>query len=154
MAHKKGAKVDPAAEVHKEPEIVTGTSEFSLSDGSTYNGDWKEVNGAKVRDGQGIYTLGPEKYVGQWAADKMSGVGEYTFASGSIFKGQFKDNMMNGEGEYVFSDGAVYSGDWFMNKMHGNGKYVDKDKVEYSGKFVNGMFDSGKSYISVRNSNK
>lgn len=152
MASKKGKVEAPKeVEVPKEPEIVTGNGHFNLPDGTEYEGDWKESHGKKVREGHGTYVCGPEKYVGNWVNDRMHGKGEYHFSSGAIYNGDFQDGMMSGEGDYTFPDGATYKGQWTANKMHGQGTYVDKERVEYSGRFVNGLFDSGKSYISVRN---
>ncbi len=149
----KASEPPPVVEAVPEPPIIPqGTGEFLLPDGSSYCGDWKEFDGLKVRDGFGTMKFGPESYRGQWVSDKMNGEGEYTFASGGKYKGHFKNNILEGEGEYVFPDGAIYSGSWLNNKMHGKGVYTDKDKIEFKGLFVNGMFDSGKSYVSVRNS--
>jgi hypothetical protein len=155
MASKKGGKaVEPPPEpVKVEPEIITGTGEFHLADGSKYNGEYKQVDGKKTRDGQGTFTFGPEVYTGQWVNDKMHGKGEYRYASGAIYNGDFFENMMHGQGEYFFPDGAVYKGDWLRNKMHGQGKYEDKEQVVYEGNYVNGMFDAGKSFISLRSVN-
>lgn len=155
MSKGKGKAPEPvpvAEPAPVEPEIIQGSGEFVLPDGSTYVGEWKEQSGTKVREGFGTVTLGPEIYKGHWIADKMNGQGEYKFASGGIYKGNFKDNQFDREGEYIFPDGAIYSGHWHNNKMHGTGIYTDKDKIEFKGTFVNGMFDSGKSYVSVRNS--
>lgn len=151
MASKKGKVEAPVVEAPKEPEIVTGHGEFSFPDGSFYEGDWKETQGVKVREGHGTYICGPEKYVGSWVNDRIQGKGEYHYSSGAVYTGDFQDGMMHGEGEYIFPDGASYKGQWMANKMHGQGTYLDKEKVEYGGRFVNGLFDSGKSYISVRN---
>jgi hypothetical protein len=146
------AEIPPPEPVHVEPVAPpSGSGEFSLPDGSRYVGDWKELAGVKVRDGQGTMTSGPEVYKGSWVEDKMDGVGEYSFASGAIYKGDFKKNVFHGKGEYTFQDGAIYTGHWQDNKMHGEGTYTDKDKIEFKGTFFNGFFDSGKSYVSVRN---
>lgn len=151
MASKKGKVEAPVVEAPKEPEIVTGHGKFSLPDGSEYDGEWKETHGQKVRDGQGTFICGPEKYVGTWVSDRIQGKGEYSFSSGATYSGDFQDGMMHGDGVYTFPDGATYTGQWVANKMHGQGTYVAKDGPEYSGRFVNGLYDSGKSYISVRN---
>lgn len=152
MASKKGGKVEaPVVEAPKEPEIITGKGHFDLPDGSQYDGDWKEVSGRKCREGHGKFTCGPETYIGDWLADRMEGKGEYSYASGAIYRGDFKDNLMHGEGEYTFPDGAAYKGSWSTNKMHGVGTYLDKEGNVFSGKFINGLYDSGKSFISVRN---
>lgn len=140
----------PAEAVKIEPQIVRGSGEFRFPDDSEYNGEWKEIDGIKVRDGTGVFIHGPEKYTGQWVDDKMHGQGEYLFASGAKYKGNFVANIFNGEGEYHFPDGAIYSGSWNNNKMHGFGNYKDKEGIEFKGQFVNGMYDSGKTYISVR----
>ncbi len=139
-----------------EPEPVkievpeTGSGDFLLPDNSKYSGEWKVVNGLKQRCGTGTWISGPEKYVGQWDNDSMNGQGEYTFSSNSVYNGNFSNNLFHGEGVYSFADGASYNGSWFANKMHGKGLYTDADKVEFSGDFVNGLYNSGRSYISLR----
>jgi hypothetical protein len=34
--------------------------------------------------------------------------------------------------------------------MHGEGEYRDADGVSWKGNFFNGMYDSGRSYLSLR----
>jgi hypothetical protein len=87
-AAKKDAKKG-AEPVEVVPEVVVPKIEvgcFTFSDGSSYDGEFenREVNGAKlqVRQGKGTYSNGPEKYIGNWESDVMSGEGTYTFASG------------------------------------------------------------------------
>eukprot|EP01038_Epipyxis_sp_PR26KG_P012585 gene12585-16876_t len=153
---KKPAAAAPVVEA-KEPEpiavsdIVTASGKFTLPDGSQYEGSCKEVNGIRVREGQGTFSSGPEKYVGTWENDDMHGEGEYTFSSNAVYKGNFVKNTFQGEGTYIFPDGAKYIGSWNQNKMHGNGTYTDKDLVEFKGEFFNGLYNSGRSYISLRN---
>ena len=147
----------PVAEI-KEPEHVVetelnGNGEFNLPDGSFYSGDFKEVNHIKFRHGYGILTSGPEKYSGNWEKDLMHGYGEYYFGSGASYKGNFKNNLFDGEGTYSFADGSSYVGSWQQNKMHGNGVYIDSEKIKFEGNFFNGLYDSGRSYISLRSTN-
>lgn len=124
---------------------------FSFPDGSSYTGEYTtSENGVKVRNGKGSYVNISEKYVGCWVNDKMSGEGMYQFASGAVYQGKFQDGLFSGYGKYSWPDGAVYAGDWLLNKMHGSGTYVDANKVESKGTWYNGMFDSGRSYVSVR----
>jgi hypothetical protein len=151
MSKNKGKQADPVPEpVKSEPEFTTGNGEFIFPDNSKYNGDWKESNGKRVREGQGSFTCGKEQYIGSWVDDKMNGTGEYTFSSGAVYKGNFVNNAFSGEGEYVFHDGARYGGSWLNNKMHGFGTYVDRDNNVFKGQYINGMYDSGNTYISVR----
>lgn len=153
MSKKGGKAPEPVPEPVATEAVAppSGHGTFVLPDGSQYDGEWKELHGVKVRDGSGTFISGPEKYSGQWVADKMHGTGEYHFASGAVYKGGFKQGLLDGEGEYIFPDGAIYNGSWQDNKMHGHGTYVDKDKIEFKGNFFNGMYDSGKTYVSVRN---
>ena len=88
MSKPKG-KVDITTPIEtvKEPEIIKGSGQFLLLDNSQYDGEWKEIDGIKVRDGTGILISGPEKYSGQWENDSMNGIGEYTFSSGAVYTG-------------------------------------------------------------------
>ncbi len=91
-----------------EQKIETGRGEFVFSNGARYVGDWKSIDGVKVREGQGNYWNGPEEYSGRWASDAMSGEGRMVFSSGAIYEGHFENNMFEGHGVYTFSDGASY----------------------------------------------
>eukprot|EP01031_Cornospumella_fuschlensis_P046028 gene46028-56338_t len=79
-------KVEPEVE---EIPIVKGSGSFLLSDNSTYEGEYLESDGKKVRRGQGKMSFGPEQYVGTWENDKMNGEGDYCFSSGARYKGGF-----------------------------------------------------------------
>lgn len=156
-------------EVIPEPvkiEDVVGRSKFLFPDGSSYDGDWKQVNNVKQKSGEGIYINGKESYVGSWAGDTMHGHGVYKFASGACYTGSFVQNNFDGPGEYIFHDGAKYryvflcscvhfkvlyhSGQWKCGKMHGDGEYIDECNVSWKGNFFNGMYDTGRSYLSIR----
>jgi hypothetical protein len=50
------------------------------------DGSWKLKDGFRIREGQGIYVEGPEKYEGQWVDDMMEGAGKYYFASGATYE--------------------------------------------------------------------
>ena len=153
----KGKKEEAVAEVIAviEPEFTNGSGTFIFPDNSKYEGDYQTncSDGSKRRHGNGVITwnYGPvERYNGQWSEDKMTGTGTYQFASGAEYKGSMKDNLFNGEGSYLFTDGARYTGGWMQNKMHGSGTYVDPTGVTWSGTFFNGLFDAGKTHISLR----
>lgn len=153
MSKAKGKNVPEVVEtepIKVEPEILFGKGKFSLIDNSNYEGDFKEINGIKYKDGKGIFTIGPESYNGNWSMDVMSGYGEYRFASGAIYKGNFENNQFQGEGTYIFPDGATYSGSWSNNRMNGKGTYTTPDLSVFEGEFFNGMYNSGRSYISLR----
>jgi hypothetical protein len=140
MSKAKG-KAAVVEEVPAEP--TNGNGEFSMPDKSTYNGDWSELAGVKTRNGRGIYTIGRDRYEGEWVNDAMEGAGEFTFGSGAVYRGFFKNNLFHGEGEYIFPNGSKYSGGWHNNKMHGNGTYTDASGLATTGDFVNGVYCSG-----------
>lgn len=127
---------------------------FTFPDGSSYTGEFAVMDGtdgpSKVRNGRGTYSSLSEKYTGQWVNDRMSGEGVYTFASGAVYSGGFQDGFFHGFGTYTWADGAKYVGNWLQSKMHGEGMYTDANKVENKGTFYNGMYDSGRSYVSLR----
>lgn len=138
-----------------EPEFTDGKGSFIFTDNSKYEGDYQlnVSDGSKKRQGNGTLTWndGPtESYTGQWNEDRMNGSGTYIFASGASYQGSLKDNAFDGQGVYSFTDGAHYSGNWQQNKMHGAGEYVDPSGVVWKGKFFNGLYDSGKTHISLR----
>ena len=157
MSKGKGKNAQPEPEpepVKIEPEIKLGSGKFSLIDNSSYEGQYKEINGIKFKDGKGIFKVGPEIYDGNWVMDIMSGYGEYYFSSGAVYKGNFDNNQLHGEGSYQFSDGASYTGSWSNNKMHGKGTYISPDLSVFEGEFFNGMYNTGRTYISLRGAKK
>jgi hypothetical protein len=144
------SKTSKSSKKSKGTQDAPETGAFNFPDGSTYIGEFKELNGVKLRHGKGTYTSAQESYVGRWETDKQEGEGVYKFNSGAVYKGNFSQGAFHGQGKYTFADGASYEGEWSMNKMHGQGVYVDSQKVEWAGQFFNGLYDSGKSFVSVR----
>ena len=109
MSKKKQPEPEPEPEPEEEEQVVeTGTGEFVFSNGAKYVGAWKIVGGVKLRDGEGVYSYGPEEYSGQWVDDCMQGQGRHTFSSGAVYEGEFHQNMFEGTGTYRFADGAAY----------------------------------------------
>lgn len=141
-----------AAEVAPEPvapEVPTfGFGKFEYRDQSTYYGNWKMVDGHKMKHGHGKATYaglqghGQEAYHGDWQDDKMYGYGKYVFTSGACYAGQWVKGKMNGKGKMINADGTSYEGDWSENKTHGEGVYIDIDHVKWEGIFINGSYES------------
>ncbi|KAE8897230.1 hypothetical protein PF005_g9434 [Phytophthora fragariae] len=134
----------------EEDDEAARTGTFSFSDGSKYKGDYCLVSGKVVRQGHGSFWTGPEKYEGEWLHDQMHGHGVYNFATGAIYDGEFQGNAFHGVGGYRWADGAHYEGGWHFNKMHGEGLYVDKDGVQWRGRFLNGKYDNGRIFHTLR----
>ncbi|EEY61791.1 uncharacterized protein PITG_13733 [Phytophthora infestans T30-4] len=142
-------RVEEEQAVDENDETVkTGT--FSFSDGSKYKGEYCVSGGKVARKGHGNFWTGAERYDGEWLHDQMHGRGVYSFATGAIYDGEFQNNQFHGVGSYRWGDGAHYEGGWYFNRMHGEGLYVDKDGVEWRGRFVNGKYDNGRIFHTLR----
>ncbi|RLN38120.1 hypothetical protein BBJ28_00009961 [Nothophytophthora sp. Chile5] len=164
----------------EEDEGQVKTGSFSFSDGAKYSkfapiaftfqlplplhsrdlhiravtfsieGEFCSVGGRVVRQGHGAFVTGAESYEGGWDQDQMHGHGVYSFATGAKYDGDFQQSRFHGAGSYRWPDGAHYEGDWHCNRMHGSGNYVDKDGVEWRGRFVNGKYDNGRIFHTLR----
>lgn len=125
-----------------------GYGKFAFQNQIIYEGQYKIINGERVRDGKGTL-LHPindkslnsgESYVGEWKDDKMNGFGLYVYTNGDVYEGQFLNGLQNGHGKYSFTDGSRYEGDWKEHKMHGTGAYWDNNGVKWEGEFRDGSF--------------
>ena len=133
------AQATPEVEEVQENKPEFGTGKFEYINQTIYMGDWKLLNGKKVKHGQGKITFpgaanqsfGAEEYDGAWVDDKMHGQGKYIFTSGAEYEGTWVDGQMHGHGKMVYPDGTLYEGNWEKNLMHGEGLYIDADKVTW-----------------------
>ena len=72
-----------------------GNGRQTYSDGSSYEGDFKEGE----FEGYGVFAWGSgDSYEGMWAGGKPEGLGVMKFASGSVYRGRFRDGAMDGKG--------------------------------------------------------
>lgn len=144
------APVVEAAPEEKIPEVPQfGFGKFEYKDQTCYTGNWKMLEGVKVKHGHGKITFpgvaggkGHEEYDGDWEDDKMHGTGRYQFTSGAVYQGGWKHGQMHGHGKIVNADGTSYDGQWCENRMHGEGCFVDSDQVVWDGIFINGSYES------------
>mmetsp|Transcript_14778 Transcript_14778/g.19165 ORF Transcript_14778/g.19165 Transcript_14778/m.19165 type:complete len:111 (-) Transcript_14778:360-692(-) len=107
--------------MEEKNDISSGS--FVFVDGSTYDGEYNEVDDVRLRHGQGTFADGPDVYSGNWENDVMSGEGKYMFASGAWYNGEFVNGKMEGHGKYKWPDGSSYTGGWRENKMHGEVRF-------------------------------
>ncbi|CAD8122781.1 unnamed protein product [Paramecium sonneborni] len=128
-----------------------GTGRFEYQDGTVYEGQWKLIEGKKVKHGKGRIVIASslstdndlkEEYNGEFENDQMCGEGVYIYKSGAIYRGQFRDNRHNGIGFYQFPEGCTYEGEWVNHKMHGEGVFIDKEGNRWEGEFVEGIYQS------------
>ncbi|KAI8897629.1 hypothetical protein BC833DRAFT_592995 [Globomyces pollinis-pini] len=117
------------------------TGSFIFPSGSKYDGEYKEVEGLLIRNGQGVHycNLTQSTYTGQWENDKMNGKGRIDFASGAHYEGLWKDNQYQGQGVYGWSDGSTLSGEWNEQCVNGSSLYQDADKQIWTGDITKGM---------------
>jgi hypothetical protein len=76
------------------------------------------------RHGQGVYTQGRRRYVGDWADDRREGHGFETYASGDEYEGAFVGDHRQGLGEYRYVGGSHYRGSWQSGNRTGFGQYT------------------------------
>lgn len=87
------------------------------------------VNG--LADGYGVlqwYLHGKptDRYVGEYQAGRIHGVGQYVWRDGVVHTGSWKDDRVDGFAEIVFTglwQGDVYVGAMQDGKRHGRGTY-------------------------------
>ena len=117
-----------ASEVH-------GQGKVSYSDGTVYEGDFK--NG--LLNGQGKMTrTNGTVYEGNFKNWKPHGQGKMTRPDDSVYEGNFENGMPHGQGKIRQRDEYVYEGNFENGKPHGQGKITFPDDV-YEGIFKNGL---------------
>lgn len=129
---------------------MTGYDRFEYSNGIVYVGNWKLINGVKVKEGHGKLTHAfantkiplTEEYEGEWSNDMMNGYGVYKYASGATYSGNWKNNRHYGHGVYEMANGCKYEGEWEDHRFHGPGAFTDLDGVIWKGEFVQGTYES------------
>lgn len=83
----------------------------------------------------GTFTVGGNKYVGEWKDRKFNGQGILTFANGNRYVGEFKDGKANGQGASTFANGNKYAGEWKDDKFNGQGTFTFADGNNYVGEW-------------------
>jgi hypothetical protein len=119
-------------------DCVNGSGAYKLSDGSVYNGQWKDGK----FNGKGTYKW-PDGliYNGEFKDGKFNGKGTYKWPDGSVYTGQYKNNKRDGQGTFKDSDKTVYKGQWKDGEKNGQGTYKNKNGVKFSGIWVNGALN-------------
>ena len=88
------------------------------------------------------------KYVGEWANDKRSGKGTYTFACGDTYEGEWLNGMYHGHGKYSSNESDEYEGQWKEDKMSGHGKYRYRELGDvYEGDWEGGFREGFGKYL-------
>lgn len=95
-----------------------------------------------LRDGMGTFSLHDgSTYKGNWKQDKFDGYGIRTFPSGYVYAGNYQDGQSHGFGKATFPPPScdTYQGHWYKGLMHGLGTYTHvKQGDVYEGLYVNG----------------
>jgi len=101
-------------------------------------------NGSLVRHGEGVLTCqNGIIYTGNWADDKLNGLGSYQHPSGMKYEGEFVDGKFEGPGKYTWPDGFNYEGEFKASKLFGKGYLKDPAGQmwtgDFEGDFANGL---------------
>jgi hypothetical protein len=80
--------------------------------------------------------------------------GRITYKNGDIYEGDLKNNERSGVGKYTFTSGSAshYSGEWLNSNMHGKGQLFFKDKSHYNGTWHFGKMAEGE--LNLHNGDK
>ena len=143
--------------------FYSGRGRKRLTDGSTYQGDFKNGN----FDGRGVLCgIDGSKYDGEWKSGQRHGSGKHTTKDGEVKDGRWTDDtFVVGTVKLVMADGSteyeggwkngkkeghgteksplgLYVGEWSNDLPHGNGRctYGGDDNDCYEGEFVKGEF--------------
>ena len=139
---------------------VVETVRHTLSDGSTYEGQW--VDGVPHGCGTATGTVQPYTYTGEWdngwrvhgqethadwtyegqyLVDEFHGQGVHE-AREAQYKGIFDEGNFR-HGTVTYPDGTVYTGQWANYKMNGRGTRSHADGHTYSGEWREGYLTYG-----------
>ena len=122
-----------------------------------------QCTSGNCRDGSGIYIYpSGAKYVGQFQAGKISGIGTCYYTDGSKYQGEWEDGFPEGKGIKTLPDGRLISGNWKRGELvqekeeiakgnnngqtgcvsgdcrNGKGIYIYPSGAVYIGEFKNG----------------
>ena len=120
---------------------------FLLTDGSIYQGEYKEENSEPVPNGTGsLLTAQGDLFEGSFANGKRV-KGKILFASGVLFEGTFDDNeRLTGRCRITWPDDRKYEGSVSQNKLSGKGRFLNFvggcPELLFEGVSVDGSFSS------------
>ncbi|XP_029466007.1 MORN repeat-containing protein 4 isoform X2 [Rhinatrema bivittatum] len=72
---------------------------------------------------------------------RRHGVGQLSFADGSIYVGQFENGLFSGCGVLTFPDGSRYEGEFVQGKFQGAGVFTRYDNMKFEGEFKSGRVE-------------
>jgi hypothetical protein len=106
-----------------------GIGTYYWSDGSKYEGEWKENN----LHGYGFYNFTDNRsYIGQWRNNVMHGYGEFNWKDGKKYVGYYINDKKEGFGIYHWQvHNKAYIGFWRDGKQDGVGKYITPTKTRF-----------------------
>lgn len=140
---------------------MIGGEIIEYDDGNKYEGDVVEVNGVKIKQGNGKITYSKANYIhdegdtyeGEFFNDKANGKGKYTYANQDTYEGDFLNDMAHGKGIFIFADdGTTYEGDFVRNYKQGKGTYTYPNRDKYEGDFFNDT-PNGRGIYTTANGN-
>lgn len=132
-------KIGPFNYPPEDPDPTTRVSKnaIKLENNAIYIGEWNLKN---ERHGKGEQTWSDgSKYEGYWKNDKANGRGRLIHGDGDIYEGEWVDDKAHGFGVYLHTDGARYEGGWINDKQHGIGKEEWPDGSKYEGEYLSGQ---------------
>lgn len=78
------------------------------------------------------------EYVGEFAADRFHGQGQYRYPDGSVYTGSWEAGKKHGPGTYWDTSKGCLRGSWVKGILQGGAQY-DQPTIHYEGEFIAGV---------------
>lgn len=113
-----------------ESGVLQGQGKAKWPDGKEYEGEWRD--GAPNKEGKMVYADG-SWYQGGFISEKRHGFGKYYNSAGQeVYVGEWADDRMHGLGMVVEED-EKYEGEFFRGKREGRGTIFFEDGSRFEG---------------------
>ena len=117
---------------------LDGDTSLQFRSGNVYTG---ELADQTTMHGAGIYRWSSAgvTYAGEFASNKLTGRGKYSWADGSTYEGELRAGVRHGVGTFSGPGGhPKYEGQWVEGRRHGKGMLTYSDGGDvYEGEFAN-----------------
>lgn len=118
-----------------------GLGRYKWNDAWEYFGQWADNKMTGV--GCCVWKDG-RKYEGEWLNNQMHGFGIQNQSDGIRYEGWFKNDKKEGYGQYFWANGRLYSGYWHEGKSHGIGSFQNGTDMGDGKNLQHGVWESGK----------
>lgn len=107
-----------------------GRGHWRHPEGEIYEGEYQD----NKQHGKGIYIFGStgKRYLGDWVAGSMSGVGVYYFSAklNTFYCGEYENEKKHGSGYYLYDNGTLTVQTWVHGELKSEVEATPVNQVE------------------------